>query len=261
MLGDTNYNNNNNENTGTYYSQYVFRSQDSNQPTRFSASYWNNLLKISIAPAMEKTSNDEYQKFDNKLAVSAYLSHMKARILYNEICEFQKDPSAYKNVGIVAGATSMISLSNGEEFGKPDTLCIVVRKIDRDTAETTQLLPYFFESENHFGVRNYTVNNGTVEYDRSSYSDLELEAIKTLLKTYYEAMTGAVAASVMFFKERADKSLNTNISKICASLGIETRPQVGGSYNGGGNSFFNNSGNATQEFSQATLDMISGFQG
>ena len=83
----------------TVYSAYKMNNAESViDPTSISFTFWNGALKISIAPRKQNTGDEVSFDFDN--AISIYLNHTKARILYEEICKFQSDPEKYNNSGI-----------------------------------------------------------------------------------------------------------------------------------------------------------------
>ena len=58
-------------------------STSSVDKTSLKFDFWNNLLKISIAPMKTTQGQDGYPVFDFDNAVSVHLTHIKSRILYN----------------------------------------------------------------------------------------------------------------------------------------------------------------------------------
>ena len=86
--------------------------------------FWNNLLKISIAPMKHAQNQDGFPVFDFENAISVHLTHIKARILYNEILFLEQNPE-YGNVGISLRNGMLLSVSNGKEFGT-DNYCIII---------------------------------------------------------------------------------------------------------------------------------------
>lgn len=249
-LGD-NVNNQNKRNySPVVYSQYRMSNTESViDPTNLSTTFTNNMLKISIAP--KKTTAGDNIEWDHENGISAFLTHTKARMLYNEIETFQANPNAYSNLGVVSGA-GLISISNGKEFGINNPV-LVIRKLDSSTGKVESSFAYEFKTEYNYYIRNF--DESTADFDKIYDASLELEQIKTLLKTYYEAMTGATAYSVIDNMKYDTSRMNTKIDLISEKLGIEKA--TGGNYNNSNkssNSIFNNK--PARNFSQGTLDDI-----
>ena len=117
-LGDT-YNNNEKKNySPSLTSGYRFSNPDSTvDKTSLTVSFWNKLLKVSIAPKKE-TENGEIA-FDHENAGSVYLSNTKAKVFHDEICKFleeYKQGKAPDNIGVATGKDGLIYLYNGKEF-------------------------------------------------------------------------------------------------------------------------------------------------
>ena len=91
-LGD-NYNGNDNNKKKYYepilYSPYGTSNTDGVDPSALSYSFFNGLLKISIAPMKPGAQPGDRQLWDHDNAVSVWLTHVKARMLHDEIIEIQ----------------------------------------------------------------------------------------------------------------------------------------------------------------------------
>jgi hypothetical protein len=247
-LGDTYNNNKDKQYSPTVYSAYGLSNIESKvDQTKLSFSYWQGLLKISLA-AQKPTKGDDVQ-FDYENAISIYLNHTKARILFDEIAAFQANPSAYNNVGIASGA-GLISLSNGKEFGVT-TPCLVIRKIDTETGSTVSSYAYEFKTDYHYAVRNYEESSN--DYDKVYHNSIELEQLKTLLFTYFEAMSGAMAYSIIDAMKYDNSRTHTKLDSICDKLGIDYGKKGGGSKSS--TSAFNTR-EPRNTFSTSTLDDI-----
>ena len=84
-LGD-NYNGNDNNKKKYYepilYSPYGTSNTDGVDPSALSYSFFNGLLKISIAPMKPGAQPGDRQLWDHDNAVSVWLTHVKARMLH-----------------------------------------------------------------------------------------------------------------------------------------------------------------------------------
>lgn len=213
-----NTNNNKNNYSPVTYSAYKMSNAESEvDQTAISFSFWNNMLKISIAPRKQNSSEISFD-FDN--AVVIYLSHTKARILYEEICNFQNNPGLI-NAGVPSGS-ALITICNGKEFGVT-TPCLVIRKVNAETGATEASYAYQFKAGYHYGIRNYNQNDGSFDKVSVDYDNLEVEQFKTLLLEYYKAMTGAVAYSVIDQMKYDVSRFNTKCNLIAEKLGVEFR--------------------------------------
>lgn len=238
----------------TVYSPYKMSNTMSEiDPGSLNFTYWRNSLKVSISPM--KPSNDPNDvSFDHKNAVDIYLSHTKARILYNEICLFQTDPDMYNSSGVPSGE-GLITISNGSEFGVDNAPCLVIRKIDGETGKATSSYAYQFKKDYHYAIRNYDETTGNFDKHMESYQGIEIEQFKTLLIEYYTAMTGAFAFSVMEMGKYEKARNDTKLDAIANKLGVQFKE--GKNSNKSSNSFFNNnSGSQSSNYSSSSLDDI-----
>ena len=117
-LGDT-YNNNERRNySPSVTAGYRFSNPDSTiDKTSLSFTYWNKLLKISIAP--KKETEGDTIAFDHENAGNVYLSHTKALIFYKEIMRFLDEytnGTAVTNAGVNTGKEGLIYICDGKEF-------------------------------------------------------------------------------------------------------------------------------------------------
>ena len=124
--------NNNQKKQGPYdptvYSPYKFNNARSAvDQTQLSCQFWNNSLRIMIAPKNSASPEDQ-PTFDTKNSISVYLNHVMARMLADVLKKFLADPEAYDNAGVVAGSSS-ISFSTGKDCSSKFPL-IIIRKVD-----------------------------------------------------------------------------------------------------------------------------------
>lgn len=219
-LGDfsnnSNYNNNKKQYSPRVYSQYRMSNTESTvDATSLNPSFWNNMLVLSISP--KKETSDGSIAFDHENAAAIYLSHTKARLLYEEICTFQENPDMYSNVGVSSGA-GLITLSNGKEYGVNCPL-IIVSKINGESGQIESSYAYQLKEDYHYSVRNF--DKDTSEFDKIYHNNIELEQIKTLLMSYYESMTGAFAYSVIDNMKYDMSRINTKLDSCAEKLGVE----------------------------------------
>jgi len=250
-LGDS-YNNN--QEKGKYkptvYSDYRMSNTNSSiDSTRLSPTFYNKMLKIAIEPKVE--TNNEQVEWDSKNAVTAYLTHTKARLLYNQICEFQTNPTQCANRGVPTGS-GLISISNGVEFGVSSP-CLVIRRLNVEDGKVETSAAYEFKAQYHFAITNFDEKTG--RYDQLYDDNIELEQFKSLLLSYFESMTGAVAYSIIDHQSYANDRMNGKIDSICEKLGVETNK---GKYsNKSSSSYFNNNQNkGSSNFKNSTIDDI-----
>lgn len=264
-LGDT-YNNNEKKNySPSVTSAYRYSNPDSTiDKTQLSFSFWNKLLKISIAPKKE-TENDEVS-FDHENAGSVYLSHTKAFILYKEICKFLEGYSKGTNpdnVGVSSGKDGLIYLSSGKEFNAAGP-CLVIRKID-EKGHPTATFVYEFRRGIHSSIINY--KEKTASFESNFYDSIEIEQMANLLKSYYESMTMAIAYSIQETNKYDNSRINTKLKVIGEKLGIDynSKQNTGNSNRSVNSSYFssakpssNNIGysGANSSFESGTLDDI-----
>ena len=84
MALGNNYNNNGkNQYMPVYYSAYNTANKDGVDPSMISYGFYNRMLKITISPA--KPESGDKVSYDHENAAVAWITHTKARILYEEI--------------------------------------------------------------------------------------------------------------------------------------------------------------------------------
>lgn len=230
-----NYNsgNNNKQNMRpTVYSGYKMTNLNSDiDKTNLTFTFWNGMIKISIAP-LKEGSNSENIAFDYDNTDPVYLTHTKARMLYMDACDFQNSNGTFNSQGVPTGK-GLIYFSNGSEFGKAG-IFLVIKKVNAENGEVESSFTYEINSDLHFSIRNFDESTGS--FDKVMRPDLELEQFKTMLKTFYEAMTGAMAYSFMDYNRFDNSKIQTKLGLIMDKLGIESKG--GSKSSGGGSSYF-----------------------
>ena len=228
-LGDT-YNNNEKKNySPSLTSGYRFSNPDSTvDKTSLTFSFWNKLLKVSIAPKKE-TENGEIA-FDHENAGSVYLSNTKAKVFHDEICKFleeYKQGKAPDNVGVATGKDGLIYLSNGKEFNA-DGPVLVIRKID-EKGHSISTFVYEFRRGIHNAILNY--KEKTAAFESVPYDLVEIVSLANLLEQYYNAMTMATAYSIQESNKYDNSRLNTKLKIIGEKLGVDFGKQTNNSNN------------------------------
>lgn len=265
-LGDSyNYNGSNNtdNNKKQYrspevYSAYNTSNETGVDPSALSYSFWNGLLKISIAPILKNPT--EKQKWDHKNASSVYLTHRIARIVYNEaksVIAGEKD-----NGGSRTGQSGLITFSNGKEVGCAGP-CIIIRSIESDGTITATYV-YEFRRGFHYGVSNFRAD--TSDFEKTYYDDTEVNEFLSILDQFATAMSKATAYTVIDEMKYDNNRMNTKIGLIAEALGVEFNGGNSNNNSRGGSSYFDNNGgnsgsNTAQKRSstrQMTLDEVAG---
>lgn len=217
MAIGNNYDNNKEKqyNSPTLYSNYKLSNTEGVDPSAINYTFWNGLLKISIAP-MKSNTNGEVQ-FDHENNIEIYLTHIKAKLFAEEIALFKQNPVAYNNVGVNT-AKGLISISNGKEFGIT-TPVLVIRKIDTQ-GKIESSFAYQFKADYHFSVRNYDQDTGA--FDKIYNNNIELDMLEAILLDYYRSMNGAMAYSVMEYGRFKDNKMTNTLNSMAEKLGVET---------------------------------------
>lgn len=254
-LGD-NTNKQNGFYTPTTLSGYVFSNSKADmEKSQLYFEFWNGFLKISIAP-LKAIDQNGVASFDKERSISIYMKSTKALILLKEIEEFEKNPDAYKNMGVNSGK-GLISISNGKEFGYTEP-CLIIRRIN-DEGVTEASTAYVFRNDFHFSVRDYNEETHNFDSVYDGYQLVELEMIKTLLQEYIKASTSAIAGDLISKTNYMRSRDRETLEAVAAKLGVDFPNRSKGTKSNG--SFFNknanpNSGVKVPEYTPATIDDI-----
>lgn len=209
-----NYNNNDKQITNTTYSSIAFSNPGSKiMQSRFSISYFNKLMKISIALRNNADSNDVYATYDTDNQVSVYVSFTKAEMLRRMIIKFLEDDSIH-NVCIEL-KNGLLKVSDGSEYGINNN-CISISYADE--AGNVNEVIYECKSDYHTAAFNYSDGQFSTEV----FKDIELESFIMTLEQYFYASSYAVAATVMeasMYKRQAQYDL---IKSIGEKVGVQT---------------------------------------
>ena len=184
-----NYNNNERNITNSTFSSIVFSNSESNiMHSRFSISYFNKLMKISIALRNNAGSNDSYATYDTDNQISVYVSYTKAYMLRKMIEKLQQDPDVH-NVCIEL-KNGLLKVSDGSEYNGTGAPCISISYAD----EAGNVSEVVYETKNNFTAA-YNYSDGS--YETETFSNIEIDTFKMVLNEYYKAASYAVAATVM----------------------------------------------------------------
>ena len=210
------------------YSEYNTGNPEGVDPSALSYSFYNRMLKLSISPL--KANNGDKIAYDHENAATVWLTHTKARMLYNEIKKVLS--GEVPNSGVPTGKEGLVRFCDGKELGV-NSYCLIINKIKEDgTVESAYA--YEFKSHYHYAVQNYDPNNNS-SHKKCYYDTLEVEQLLDVLETYYTAMTGAFAYSVADGLRFNINANNTKMDLIMSKLGVEyktgmTSRSSGGSY-------------------------------
>lgn len=240
MAMSDNYNNNNSnqKQRPTLYSNYRMSNIDSSvDKTSLTFTFWNGMLKITIAPLKEGATAENIS-FDYENTVPVYLTHTKALLLLEAIKEYETNKENLNSIGVPAGK-GLLYLSNGKEFGKAGDY-LVIKKINEEDGSVESSFTYQFNTESHFMVKDFADGN----FDRVIVPNLELEQLKTMLREFCQSSTGAYAYSNIDYGRFDNSRINTKIELVMDKLGIERTGKKGNG--GGGSSYFNKPSNGGQ---------------
>jgi len=251
-LGQNTYNNNNEKEVyrPSVYGYSMSNTESEIDVTNLSFSMWKGTLKIAIAPRIENDKS-ENPSWDRKGAALIYLNHSKARIFAETLKGFLKSPKTFNQRGTNAGQ-GLITISTGEEFGK-SAPCIVIRKIN-EAGQVESSYAYEFKRNYHCAIEKFDEKTGEFSSDYDSFKNLELLQFITMLESYYNAMTGAVAFSVVDNMSWSQNRIDESLNKIASGVGVELYSQKAAK--SGGSSYFANKSGASNNSKTNTIDSI-----
>ena len=94
--------------------------------------------------------------------------------------------------------------------------------------------------------------DGSYDRDMESYNRLELDQMITILESYYEAMTGATAYSVLHEFRYEHYHRANDIKAIADKLGVELKSAVSSRNTYSSKSYFNNNSGGSSSSSSST---------
>lgn len=229
-----------------YYSQYGAGNKDSEiDPSAIGYSFYNRMLKLTISP-LKMSSNSDKVSYDHENAAIVWLTHTKARLLHDAIQKVLN--GEVSNVGVPTGTEGFVRFSDGKELGV-NNYCLIINKINNETGEITGGYAYEFKSKHHYHVEDFNPNNAS--HKKVYNNNLEVQQLLDLLKTYYEAMTGATAYSVIDAMRFTTDSQNTKMDLVMSKLGIEYKPGTTSRQSSGQSYFDNNRGVSSEADSRS----------
>lgn len=209
-----NYNNNDKQPTNTTFSSITFSNSESGiMASRLSISYFNKIMKVSIALRNNAGSNDTYATYDTDNQVSVYVSNTKAHMLSHMIKQMQEDDTI-KNVCIEL-KNGLLKVSNGREYGS-NAYCISISYAD----ESGNVNEIIYETKRDAYSAAYNYSDG--QYSSQIFGDIELDTFVMTLDEYYRASSYAVAASVMEASMYKRNYQYEQIRAIAEKVGVQT---------------------------------------
>ena len=260
MQSYTGNNQQDNKPTVNVYTPISFSNPDSQiQPSRFSISYFNRLMMMSIALKLKGNDNDEYAKYsDNPTKV--FISYRQAKILHDAILKMRTDNTIH-NV-CVETKNGLLKVSDGSEYGSP-TACISISYASDQNA----IVEVVYQTKNTDTVA-YNYSDG--EYSTMDMPNFEIDTLVMILDQYYYASSYAVAATVRESSMYYNKGIRDTIRAIAVKVGVNfegaTKSQqnynnhtfLSGSNNSNNKPQFNNgaTNNTPKGYDQASFDDI-----
>lgn len=247
-----------NEPTVNTYTPLTFRNPSSKvSPSRFSISYLNKMMVISISPRTNTGSNESFAKYtDSKDSPTIYLSYRKAKCLLEGIKALKEDKSI-NNVCIETNKGLLI-VSNGVEYGS-ETPCIAIKSQDVNGAVITTV--YQTTNSDSFAY-NYTED----AFSSKDIPGMELGIFEMVLEQYYIANSYAVAATVRDAYVYQTKYQNDILRGIAGKVGVQINNgsgNYGSSQYNSSTSFLNNANKnsgtmqgAPAEYQETSFDDI-----
>jgi len=154
--------------------------------TRFTVSYFNKLMKISIAKKIGQ--NGDISTFDNDHQTVVYVSNTKAKMLHDLMVEM-RDGGKMMNVCIEL-KNGLLKISNGTEFGS-DTPCFSI--LTTDNSGNVEEIVY--QTKADFYQAAYDYKNG--KFSTKQFDNMEFDTFLMTLDEYWKASSYALAATVM----------------------------------------------------------------
>lgn len=217
-------NNSNNQNGGnntfspsTRSSFRFFNSTSKVDNTCLNFTYWSSLLKITMNPIIVQEGSAN--KVDTNNHIDIYLSPSKAQMFLHCIQQFRANPDAYTNIGVPTNK-GVIYIANGEKMYNVKGTFIVINLIGADGSKEGEAA-YEINTTDVYGIVNYVNSNDFEKYTDYS-SSIELDMIETLLKSFVEAYTSAMASSVLEANKANDNRTFNFIKDAREKLGIKS---------------------------------------
>ena len=232
------YNNNDRRPSINIYTPISWSNPGSQiQATKFSISYFNQVMQLSIAQRVGNGRTDEISSYDNDNAVKIYISYRVAKMIHDGILKMMEPDSNIDNI-CVETKNGLLKVSNGVEYGS-DSPCIAIIYADKD-GNTHEAI---YQTKNSDTLA-YNYSDG--QYSSMPMPGFEINAFIMVLEQYYLASSYAVAASVQNANLYRSDSLYQLINSIAVKTGA--REAKSGSPNSGSyrnQTFLNNNSNST----------------
>ena len=232
------YSNNQQDNKPTVnvYTPISFTNPESKvQKSRFSISYFNKMMQLSIALRNNEGSNEEFARYNNDNAVKVYISYITAKLLHDGIVDMLTNGK--KNNVCVETKNGLLKVSNGIEYGS-ETPCISIAYAMSDGSNRIAEAIYQTNPDHTIA---YNYSDGA--YSTMSFPNFEIDTFVMALEQYYLASSYAIAATVNESGMYRQRALYDTIRAIAGKVGVPT----GGNQSANGYSnhtFLNNSQNA-----------------
>ena len=253
------YNNNKQDDrptTNTYTPISFSNPKSKVQSSRFSISYFNKLMMISIAVRINDNTGEEFARYDTDNPVKVYISHNTAKLLHDAAVDMFMNGK--KNNVCIETKNGLLKISNGIEFGS-ESPCI---SITHATQDGSGIVETVYQTRSDYSVA-YDYSDGS--YSTMNFPKHEIETILMVLEQYYLASSYAIAASIRDADAYKYKYISEIIKGIAGKVGAATDTRINtsnGSFNShtflnAGQNNTNNSMNGVPKgYEQSSFDDI-----
>lgn len=220
----------------------------------------NDKLKLSIeyrGGNMIMKLSDIKEGFHYEDRIAIHLSPTKAKILASQIQLYrikmeQKDIKPNEAFGVNAGMGEKVTYINfHSDDGKK--FMFDIGKFDSNGVKT-EVTTFVFKQNYHYGL-NWKDNNKN-DLEKKYFNNLDMDIIAGFITDFSKNMNGAVAYSVWDLGRYEVGRVLSKMDPIYDKLGIERRNSGSSNFNGGTNSFLNNTSGSSSSTNFDTIEAM-----
>lgn len=232
----------------SYYSRIKFK--DYNNKLSLGFRFKSGMLVVGIS--------QEKDNFQYELLIEMYITTTKAKILLEEIEQFEKDINTglidpHHGYGINGGLGEIVSVLC-VHITKDNGKAVFIGKVNNNGQFVNQV-DFNFNSNNfHYGLK--WDNISSMETAKKNYhNEIEFELFKDVLTQFANSSSGAVGYSVADITRYDHRSILNKMNPIYDKLGIERYDNNNGSVGtAASNNFMNSPANSSSHKSYDDID-------